>query len=443
MRKHIDVLTRHPMFKVALARNANVKWNSWLLDQACCDANIATLLARRDIPWTRDSISGTIRHNCIRGLDIENGDGFSTRFHSVFPECPSLCMDEDFMWHFFERFETCPEITHDDPYGGPDDLYDVRYILRSINTRIQPNSVEKFKRLFGKIYRPDLFSLNERIPWTADYILKNRDILDLIALSSNHSVPWNPWLIDYFQDDLDWAALCKNPAVRWDYELLHKYRGRIDWDGICQNPGTIWEDRSISAFESHLNFGLLSSSTSFPWNAKILNAYSSRLDWNRIASNRSVCWSKSMLLEHVKGFDASTFLEPHLPFDAEVLSHASGGNEKVLRSLIQSVSGNRGPIWTDEFISFCRDHLKFLPTEAALYYQREHDLHCLYLNPTFPWSLDLFFKGNYRYHLRDVDVLGAHMVMGYQFENILSWEKIYGGVLDDSAVDTILDLTYL
>lgn len=128
-----------------------------------------------------------------------------------------------------------------------------------------------------------VISEKEDIIWTADFIEKNKDILDWKALSFNDSLPWSIAFIRQFEKRWDWQVLSyiigdKVYFNNSDFNvLLKRYKEKLDWKIICQ--GTNLNNNHLTDYREFIQWDSLSSNNRFTWSESFVNEFTDKINW--------------------------------------------------------------------------------------------------------------------------------------------------------------------
>jgi len=164
------------------------------------------------------------------------------------------------------------------------------------------------------------FSYNSHIPWSKTILEKFRNYWELNVLSENPYLPWSIELIATFEDNWNWFYLSRNPHIPWSIELIEHFINNWNWNELSHNKyipwsidflknkfdklcltnlsGKYWPYSSLKyitskevAYIMELCWDGLSGNLLIPWSLDLINLFFDKWNWEKLSNNPSLPWS--------------------------------------------------------------------------------------------------------------------------------------------------------
>lgn len=244
-----------------LSWNKSLPWSTKLIDRYLERWDWSFLEINDHLPWSIEFIERYAAYWNWSTLAWRSGPPWSIELLERFADrwdwknlSSNIVINEsrEIIDHFADRWDwTRLE------YGLPPDLWNHYRDRVPGNCPHQPWTIEKLIRVQRRErnwYRIALPGL------TLDFIALHSNRWDLDLLSHDNLSECDVWpfgLIDRFQDKLNWPVMSVNDRLPWDADFVRKFQNRWDWKAMSENPYLPWSVRFIKEFESRWNFELM------------------------------------------------------------------------------------------------------------------------------------------------------------------------------------------
>jgi len=223
-------------------------------------------------------------------------------------------------------------------------LLDWDYIVSNLALDWTSEIMDAFKdRVFTDVRYPKI-NINERLPWSIEFIERYEDRWNWNLLGRNPRVMGNPEIREHFYHHLSehiegyerWIKSPKNYEMMSDAEVLEDKLTELD--GLKE-----LQLRSAEEIENtqNIDWTYLSQNELLPWSAELIEKYKKEWDWRWLSNNESIPWN----LELIKQFEDRIYWGP------DYMEDFDNGDDFDMFFDLCCISANPTIEWDAEIIS--------------------------------------------------------------------------------------------
>jgi hypothetical protein len=300
----------------------------------------------------------------------------------------------------------------------------------------------------------DLLSLNPCLPWSDEFIEEFADKWNWVNLSRNTAIEWDNKLISKFRLWVEWKFYSANPNLPWGVDFIEEYLNQWDWEALSLNKGIPWSEELIGKFCSLLDWNNLCANDAIFWDDNLLTKYMHRINWGIISNNRGSFWTPAILMKFCTVLDSQVLSQnTALPWTFEIfvgLSDVNFFRKKRIQlfdeEILNEIDGIRNTISDKENEEDYKDReFGALMKQDDDYYS--HTTLDVILGIRNLTADELFDQAEREKLQQEDDGDYYERMIEAQVESLISnpllnsiiWNKIYGGIYDESFLYDVLD----